>query len=129
MLVRCPRCAAIIHLEDAENSLTVVTCWMCTFVIEARPGGASQGPATLPSQSSGPRERPGVIGLSDSFFPEAHNPELAADEKIRIRVVSGLSAGKEFDVTKSITTIGRLGGGADLEINDPKVSRTHCAVR
>jgi hypothetical protein len=128
MLVRCPRCAAIIHLDEAEDSPSVVTCWMCTFVIEARAPSAGNGPATLTSPSATPRERPSAIGLSDSFFPEAHNPELLPGEQIKIRVVSGLSEGREFELTKSITTIGRLGGGADLEIDDPEVSRSHCAV-
>jgi Inner membrane component of T3SS, cytoplasmic domain len=128
MLVRCPHCAAIIHLEDAENSPSVVTCWMCTSVIEARVRTAGNGPATLTSPSTAARERPSAIGLSDTFFPEAHNPELSAAEQIKIRVVSGLAQGQEFELTKSITTIGRLGGGADLEINDPEVSRLHCAV-
>lgn len=128
MLVRCPHCAAIIHLDDTENSPSIVTCWMCTSVIEARPRSAGDGPATLTSPSSTPRERPSAIGLADSFFPEAHNPELPSSEQIKIRVVSGLSEGKEFDLTKSITTIGRLGGGADVEIDDPEVSRSHCAL-
>jgi hypothetical protein len=128
MLVRCPHCSAIIHLDDAEDCPSVVTCWMCTSVIEARPRAAGNGPATLTSSSSTPRERPSAIGLAYSFFPEAHNPELPSGEQIKIRVVSGLSEGKEFDLTKSITTIGRLGGGADVEIDDPEVSRSHCAV-
>ena len=34
----------------------------------------------------------------------------------------------EFEIAKAITTIGRIGGGADIEIDDPEISRSHCAV-
>jgi pSer/pThr/pTyr-binding forkhead associated (FHA) protein len=50
------------------------------------------------------------------------------DEHIKLCVVEGPSQGTEFEITKSITTIGRMGGGADVEIDDPEVSRSHCAI-
>ncbi len=31
-------------------------------------------------------------------------------------------------MSRPLMTIGRLGGGADIEIDDPEVSRLHCAV-
>ncbi len=31
-------------------------------------------------------------------------------------------------MSKPLMTIGRLHGGADIEIDDPEVSRSHCAV-
>ena len=71
MLVRCPRCAAIIHLEDSENPQGIVTCWMCTSVVERSPNATNAGPATLTSPDPGSRERPMAIGLSGSIFPEA----------------------------------------------------------
>jgi pSer/pThr/pTyr-binding forkhead associated (FHA) protein len=97
-------------------------------VIERGSNAAENGSATLSSPSSVPRDRPSALGLSGGFFPEATNPELPTGEQIKIRVISGPSQGKEFELTKSITTIGRLGGGADLEIDDPEVSRSHCAL-
>jgi hypothetical protein len=128
MLLRCPRCAAIIHLEAFGDSPEVVTCWMCTSAIPKTANGSDGGPATLASPHSGSRERPVPIGLADSIFLEASNPALGEGERIKLHVVEGPSEGAEFEVAKSITTIGRTGGGADIEIDDPEVSRAHCAV-
>ena len=33
-----------------------------------------------------------------------------------------------YQLTKARTSIGRAGGGADIEIDDPQVSALHCAV-
>lgn len=128
MLVRCPRCDAIIHIDDSADSREVVTCWMCTSAIPRAPNATHAGPATLTSSQSSSRDRPAPIGLSPSIFLEASNRALGAGERIKLQVVEGLSQGIEFEVSKAITTIGRIGGGADMEIDDPEVSRAHCAL-
>jgi pSer/pThr/pTyr-binding forkhead associated (FHA) protein len=43
-------------------------------------------------------------------------------------VVDGPSAGFQRDLTMPLVTLGRLRGGADIEIDDPQVSRLHCAI-
>ena len=45
-----------------------------------------------------------------------------------LEIMFGLAQGRDFEITKSLTTIGRKGGGADIEIDDPEVSRSHCAI-
>jgi hypothetical protein len=126
MLVRCPQCGSIIHFESAPS--LPVACWMCHSTIEHSSVPSSPGPPTIAVSSSLPRERAGPIGLSETPFPEAANPELPEGEHIRFCVVEGPSQGGEFEITRSITTIGRIGGGADVEIDDPEVSRSHCAI-
>jgi pSer/pThr/pTyr-binding forkhead associated (FHA) protein len=69
-----------------------------------------------------------AIGLTETVVPEAANPEISTGERIKLHVVEGPSQGSEFELSKSITTIGRIGGGADIELDDPEVSRSHCAV-
>jgi hypothetical protein len=128
MLVRCPRCDAIIHLEDSGDPQEVVTCWMCTSAVERNPNATHAGPATLTSADSPPRDRPLPIGLSGALFLEAANTALGAAERVILQVVEGPAQGVEFEIGRSITTIGRTGGGADMEIDDPEVSRAHCAV-
>jgi len=128
MLVRCPRCAAIIHLEDTESSLSVVTCWMCNSVIGRASRGTNGNPDTLVSSRSVLRGMSAAIGLTETVVPEAANPEISTGERIKLHVVEGPSQGSEFELSKSITTIGRIGGGADIELDDPEVSRSHCAV-
>jgi hypothetical protein len=126
MQIHCPQCGSIIHLEDAESAPQVVKCWMCHSVIENVP--SDPGPATVRVPSSLPRERPSPIGLTDSPFPETANPKLSAEESRKLCVVNGPSQGNEFEITRLITMIGRMGGGADIEIDDPEVSRSHCAI-
>jgi pSer/pThr/pTyr-binding forkhead associated (FHA) protein len=113
-------------LEDAQDAPQVVKCWMCRSTIDAVP--SDPGPDTLAVPSSGPRDAPSPIGISADFLPEAAKQGLPAGTRVEICVVVGPSLGKEFEITKSITTIGRTGGGADFEIDDPEVSRSHCAV-
>ncbi len=126
MLVRCPQCGSIIHFETAPSSS--VTCWMCYSTIEHGSIPSDPGPPTITVPSSLPREKPSPIGLSESPFPAAANPELTDGEHIRLCVVEGPSQGREFELMRSITTIGRMRGGADIEIDDPEVSRSHCAI-
>ena len=47
---------------------------------------------------------------------------------IRIFVVSGRRRGWNSILSKPLTTIGRLHAGADIQIDDPEVSRIHCAL-
>jgi hypothetical protein len=124
MFIRCPQCTAIIHFEEAPSS--VLACWMCNSLLDR--GSFASGPPTVNSSSPSSRSRTSPIGLSDTSFPEAANPALPADERLKLFVVIGPSRGSEFELAKSITTIGRMGGGADVEIDDPEVSRSHCAI-
>ena len=126
MQIHCPHCGSIVHLEDAESAPQVVKCWMCHSIIQNVP--SNPGPPTVRVHSSFARERPSPIGLTDSPFPETANPKLAAAERRKLCVVTGPSQGNEFEITRLITTVGRMGGGADIEIDDPEVSRSHCAI-
>lgn len=126
MQVHCARCGSIIHLEDAESAPQIVKCWMCHSIMENV--SSAPGPPTVVVPSSLPRERPSPIGLSGSLLPETANPDLPVGEHIKLCVVTGPSQGSEFEIIRSITTIGRMGGGADIEIDDPEVSRSHCAI-
>jgi S-DNA-T family DNA segregation ATPase FtsK/SpoIIIE len=53
---------------------------------------------------------------------------LPLDKTINLVVVSGLSQGTKCEFFQPLLTVGRVGAGADLEIDDPEVSRLHCAV-
>jgi len=101
---------------------------MCSSTIEHGSVPSNPGAPTIRVISSLPRERPSAIGLSEAPFPEAANPKLPRGEHISLFVVEGPSQGGEFEITSSITTIGRIGGGADVEIDDPNISRSHCAI-
>jgi len=53
---------------------------------------------------------------------------LPNDRTITISVIQGPLNGLAYQLTKARTSIGRTGGGADIEIDDPQVSALHCVV-
>jgi hypothetical protein len=53
---------------------------------------------------------------------------LPDDRTITISVIAGSSNGLTHQLTKARTSIGRAGGSADIEIDDPQVSPLHCVV-
>jgi Inner membrane component of T3SS, cytoplasmic domain len=126
MQAQCPCCGAIIHFSDSNvGQPSRVTCWMCNSTVEKEPGSA---PLTIVAPSSNRRERVGAIGLRGGPAAETASLDLEPGDLVTICVASGRSVGKDFQLGKPLTTIGRLGGGADIEIDDPEVSRSHCAV-
>ena len=54
--------------------------------------------------------------------------ELPKDKTIAISVIAGASKGVTHQFHKPRISIGCVGGGADIEIDDSKVSRLHCAL-
>ena len=53
---------------------------------------------------------------------------LPKDKTITISIIAGPWKGLTRQFNKPRISIGRAGGGADIEIDDPTVSRLHCAV-
>jgi pSer/pThr/pTyr-binding forkhead associated (FHA) protein len=126
MHVQCPRCNAAIRLEDPQDAPQIVKCWMCQATIGTpRPDPA---PKTIRTSSSNSRENPDPVALRITSNVGAPRAERSAGERVRLEIVFGLAQGTESEITKSLTIIGRKGGGADIEIDDPEVSRSHCAI-
>lgn len=66
--------------------------------------------------------------LDEKTVPQTQTLVLPRGHAIRIFVVDGARPGIEFELARPLMTIGRLGGGADIEIDDCEVSRLHCSV-
>lgn len=66
--------------------------------------------------------------LDSSFTHLSSGLALPKDRTITISVISGRSTGSTHSLNKAKTSIGQVGSGADIEINDPQVSRLHCVV-
>ena len=66
--------------------------------------------------------------LDGSFTNLSSGLALPRDRTITISVISGRSTGSTHSLTKTRTSIGQAGGGADIEIDDPQASRLHCVV-
>jgi hypothetical protein len=127
MQARCPFCGATLRLADANPGQPVsINCWMCNSV--ATQDFAGLAPPTLTAPPSTQQEKPGGIGLRPGSASQTGSLDLQPGDIVQACVVSGPSQGKEFELNKPLTTIGRIGGGADIQIDDPMVSRSHCAV-
>jgi pSer/pThr/pTyr-binding forkhead associated (FHA) protein len=99
---------------------------MCTRTVILDTPSTVQGPPTLAGKSS--RHRPPGSRLDADRNPETVTLSLPQDSIIKISVLTGLSQGTECQLSRPLMTIGRRGGGADIEIDDSEVSRLHCAV-
>jgi|SRR6516225_2082597 hypothetical protein len=128
MKVRCPYCGAIIRFAGAIRGRPWrVTCWMCDSALEQDPSRAGSVPPTAISPDSDRHDRPVNIRLR-AGLAETDALDLPPDDLVIISVTSGRSLGEEFQLSNPLTTIGRRGGRADIEIDDPEVSRSHCAI-
>lgn len=99
---------------------------MCNCAVGLDSLPTEPGPPTIAVPASHERSR--GSGLEGSLNSQTASLALPQDEVITISVVSGLSQGMEFELSTPLVTIGRLGGGADIEIDDSEVSRSHCAI-
>src|SRR5277367_6607097 len=132
MRARCPHCAAQIELDDSRNAsrkMAQVRCWMCaqSSVIDLTPPDQNSSTIEFNPIHSGDR---GAGAARMERSPESRMAvlDLPEHKSIMISVIEGMSRGVERGMTVPLVTIGRLRGGADIEIDDPRVSRLHCAI-
>jgi hypothetical protein len=131
MRVQCPRCGAKLRLDEeqfANGRPSQVACWMCTLPVGLGSAPIEPGPPTIAVGLSAPHERCRDSRLEGVLNSETADLALPRDKTIKISVITGSSQGMEYELSRPLMTMGRLGGGADIEIDDPKVSRLHCAV-
>jgi pSer/pThr/pTyr-binding forkhead associated (FHA) protein len=132
MRVRCTHCSAQVDLDDrqyAGRRMAQIRCWMCaqSSLVDLMPLDMnSTTMATDPLESS---ERPfAAARLAESSKTQTATLDLPLGKSITISVIDGPSSGFQRDLTMPLVTLGRLRGGADIEIDDPQVSRLHCAI-
>lgn len=132
MRIPCPNCGAKLDLDEAQfadQRPSQVRCSKCNQMVPLRDSSATNpGPPTISVNSSVPHERSRASRLDDSLAPHTTSLTLPQNETIKISVIGGPSQGVECELSRPLVTIGRSGGGADIEIDDPEVSRVHCAV-
>ncbi len=69
-----------------------------------------------------------AFSLDGSISNLSSGLALPNDRTIKISVITGPSTGFTHRLTKAKTSIGQVGGGADIELDDPQVSPLHCVV-
>jgi predicted Zn finger-like uncharacterized protein len=131
MRVRCPLCTAQIELDDAEitgRRMIQIRCWMCaqSSIIDLVP--RDTGSSTIITEHLDNDERSSAARLTESSISRKVSLDLPEGKSITVAVVDGTSKGVERNLSMPLATIGRLGGGADIEVDDRQVSRLHCAL-
>src|ERR1700737_689417 len=82
-------------------------------------------------RASSPHARSDYDGTGRPRKPGAHEfPENPPqdDVAIRISVIEGPSKGLTYRLSKLCITMGRIGGGADFEFDEPQASDVHCVI-
>jgi hypothetical protein len=115
MLIGCPSCGTAFELADDDpRAATRASCPRCGRVVVAQ-GARLDGPM-IPSDTTIPLE--------------AVTDPASSPHRVSLAILSGARAGDVFRLDKARVVVGRAGGdvGADLEIDDPQVSRAHVAI-
>lgn len=132
MRVRCLHCAAQVELDDRRvkgRKMAQIRCWMCaqSSVVELLPPDVKS--STIITDPVAQQDRPfTATRLEQTSDARLATLDLPTGKSIAISVVGGSSQGLQRGLTMPLVTIGRLRGGADFEIDDPMISRLHCAV-
>ena len=95
-----------------------------------------RGDHEFPRDSEVPRAisshaQPDFDDTRSSRTPSAYEfPEILSqdDKTITISVIEGPSKGLTYQLSKLCITMGRVGGGADFEFDEPEASDVHCVV-
>lgn len=132
MRVRCSDCSAQVDLDDrryAGRRMAQIRCWMCaqSSLVDLMP--LDMNASTMVTEPLAPENRPfAAARLAESARTQTATLDLPVGKSITISVIDGPSSGFQRDLTMPLVTLGRLRGGADIEIDDPQVSRLHCAI-
>jgi len=70
----------------------------------------------------------GAANVSAERLKEPEGLALQPGKLMALEVISGVAKGRRYEFTKPRVILGRMGGGADFEIDDSEVSRWHCAI-
>lgn len=137
MIVQCPQCQTRYRLDEkhfAGRPELRLRCTKCEATFTARP--PAQAPAPVPAPAPAPAAAAPPSGgapSSASSMAEATlvskkgaGLQLPADKRVALSVTQGPLKGKVYPVSKARVVLGRL--GADIVVEDPEVSRKHCAV-
>lgn len=127
MQTQCPYCGASLHKDGAEQTPT--KCWMCTAPLDSAPPSSKlNNNSTVILRPIAPRNRAGALRLDENVSPQTKTLVLPRNAAIKLAVVAGQNPGTIYELSRPLMTIGRKGGGADIEIDDVEVSRLHCSI-
>ena len=130
MVVTCSHCGTKFTLGAAKPGAPSKGKFRCSKCGETTLIDLSAQPPlndTVAAPGSTPAPKP-AFDPDSTQVNEYSGLELPKDKNITISGIGGPAKGLKYQVTKPRVTVGRLGGGADIEIDDPETSRKHCKV-
>lgn len=127
MTMRCPACGETFELPPKNEGRSTAVCPHCRRIVVA---GAAAEPAGSPGDPSteafleplDPAEDPTQIGVASKTL------SLPPGKRVSVAILSGPRKGDAVVLERPRLTFGRQGGGADLELPDADISRSHAAV-
>lgn len=142
MIIKCPECQTMYQLaEEKITALQVkVKCKKCLTVFEIRQPSPKSIP--LPQTQQEEEEAQDYHRTLVAFVPPAEQSDQHSTEielsvaqkalrippnwKLSLEIQEGMASLNTFEIKKPRILIGR--SRADLILNDPEVSRRHCAL-
>lgn len=122
MIVQCPKCPSRYRLEEkqfAGRPELKLRCTKCGAVFPVKAGSAG---LAAPPPGAGQPPAPEATIVSK----KGKGPQLPTDKRVALSVTQGPLKGKVFEIKKPRVVLGRA--GTDIEVDDPEVSRKHCAL-
>ena len=126
MQAPCSYCGTVHSLNDAQtlgHPRVQFRCGRCgkTTIVNTRGVDTTQVLSPLPefARSGGP-------GIATLLGADAPGFFLPANKTISLSVTAGPAKGQAITLDRPIVILGRA--GADFVLNDPNISRQHCAV-
>jgi hypothetical protein len=120
-MAKCPNCDASWRVRGVEEGQNL-RCPFCAFEFRFHP---VSGHTAVIERSEVPMEE--STGVMETESPNLLGSlSLPAHLRIMLQFLSGASKGREVEITRSRTTLGR--GAGDIEVPDNLVSRKHAVV-
>jgi hypothetical protein len=125
--MRCPACEEAFEPPREDEGRSTVVCPRCRrVVVVPAPAGAARGASDPTTEAFleplRPAEGPTQVGVASQTL------SLPPGKRVSVAILSGPRKGEVVVLGRPRLTIGRAGGGSDVELPDPDVSRSHAAV-
>lgn len=129
MQTTCGQCGTRYMLNDehlAGHTRVQFRCAKCghTTLVEV----AKHPDRTVPTTPLPDFARGSAPSIAATMVSDYQGLSLPAEKTITVTVLSGPDRGLAYTMSKPRVVLGRAGGDADIGLNDPEISRWHCAL-
>jgi hypothetical protein len=108
MQARCPNCDALLHSgEMPSDGQFPAKCWMCMTAVTPSAAAVKPVPRTVVRQPAEPPERRSAAKFDRASGSDTKSLEIPPGKAINICVVSGVSQGMEFELSRPLTRLSR----------------------